>query len=147
MYNSKTIRKGLFKPKNPRKYSGDANNIVYRSNLERRFFKILDENPDIIAWGSEELVIPYKSPIDGKIHRYFTDLIIKTVNKQVFVIEIKPYAYTMEPKPGNKSKKTLLTEMINWKINEAKWNHAKIYCEKRGWTFKVVTERELGKAK
>ena len=32
-----------------------------------------DNNESVIEWGSEEVVIPYKSPWDGRIHRYFPD--------------------------------------------------------------------------
>ena len=144
VYNSKTIRKGIFRPVNPKKYAtGDVNNIIYRSNLERRFFKILDENPNIVMWASEEFSIPYVSPIDNRTHRYFVDLLVKTTKNEIFVIEIKPYAYTQEPKKGNKSKKTFLTEAVNYAINQAKWKSPKKFCEEKGWKFKIVTERDL----
>ena len=147
VYNSKTIRKGFFKPKFPEKYSGNVNNIVYRSNLEHRFFKLFDENPNIVMWASEEFSIPYISPIDNKKHNYYVDLIVKTSKGEVYVIEIKPYAFTMEPKKGNKSKKTFLTESINYIVNNAKWRSAENFCKQRNWHFKIFTEKELKTAK
>ena len=148
VYNSKTIRRGIYKPVNPKKYAGDVNNIVYRSNLEKRFFKVLDENPDIVMCGSEEFSIPYISPLDGKKHRYFIDLIAKTKEypgkpSKTFIIEIKPFAYTQEPKAGKKSKKTLLTEMINWSVNSAKWNAAQQWAKEKNVVFKIFTEKDL----
>jgi len=140
----------MFKPLNPKKYAGNANNIVYRSNLEHRFFKVLDANPDIIMWGSEEFHIPYICPFDPekkKIRRYFIDLIVKTTKGEVFIIEIKPHSMTMEPKQGKKSKKTLLNEVVNWTMNQAKWKAAEKFADKKGWKFKIFSEKDLMSAK
>ena len=68
--------KGYFKPKNPKKYKGDPTNIIYRSSWECKLMIRLDEDPNVISWGSEEIIIPYRSPIDNKIHRYFVDFIV-----------------------------------------------------------------------
>ena len=65
--------KGVFKPKNPSKYRGDPTNIIYRSRWELLFMRYLDNNSGIKEWASEELIIPYRSPIDGRVHRYFPD--------------------------------------------------------------------------
>ena len=58
---------GFFRPKNPAKYSGDYKNIIYRSLWERNVFRWCDENPQILKWVSEEVVIPYYYPLDKKI--------------------------------------------------------------------------------
>ena len=55
---------GYFKPKNPTKYRGNPTNIVYRSLWERKFMVFCDNNPSILQWGSEEIIIPYRAP-DG----------------------------------------------------------------------------------
>ena len=65
--------KGMFKPKNPQKYRGDPTNIIYRSSFELKLMVYLDQHPEVISWGSEEIIIPYKSPIDNRYHRYFVD--------------------------------------------------------------------------
>ena len=70
--------KGKFKPKNPTKYQGDIKEIVYRSSWELKMMKYCDTTKSIIEWGSEELVIPYVSPWDGRYHRYFPDFYIKS---------------------------------------------------------------------
>ena len=36
-----------------------------------------DSTTNILEWGSEEIVLPYRSPIDNKVHRYFPDFYIK----------------------------------------------------------------------
>ena len=90
--------KGRFKPTNPTKYKGDHSNIIYRSLWERKFMKLCDSNSNILEWSSEEVIIPYKSPIDGKFHRYFVDFWVKQKNTKGEIveklIEIKPKKYT-----------------------------------------------------
>jgi|SRR6056300_212487 hypothetical protein len=135
--------KGRYKPKFPEKYKGDPSNVVYRSSWELNCMTYFDKNPDIIWWASEELIIPYRSPIDGRKHRYFPDFIIKTKNKEVIVIEVKPLNQTSAPKPQKKLTKKYLTEVQTWGVNQAKWKAANEYCLDRGWKFTVVTEKQL----
>lgn len=134
---------GRFKPKHPQKYMGDFKNIIYRSSWECKVMYWLDNNPDIIQWGSEELVIPYKSPVDGKFHRYFPDFIVKTKSKTM-IIEVKPDRETKEPKPRKRMTKQYLYEITTYGVNQAKWKYAEDYCLDRGWEFKVLTEKHLG---
>ena len=143
--------KGRFVPKNPQKYKGDPTRIVYRSSWELRFMKYVDENPNILQWASEELFIPYKSPLDGKWHRYFPDFIIKMRDKDgkllVKMVEIKPRSQSVPPTIktiGSKPTKKYLKEVAVYGINMAKWNAAKEYCDNRNWQFVVLTEKELG---
>lgn len=72
--------KGFFKPRNPKKYRGDPTKIVYRSSWELKFMGYLDAHSDVVEWASEEFSIPYRSPIDNRIHRYFPDFLVKKVN-------------------------------------------------------------------
>jgi len=134
---------GRFKPSNPQKYIGDYNNVIYRSSWECRVMNWLDKNPEILQWSSEELVIPYKSPVDGKFHRYFPDFTVKTKNKTL-VIEIKPEREKKEPKPRSRITKQYIQEVATYGINQAKWKAATEYCLDRGWEFKVLTEKDLG---
>lgn len=140
--------KGIFKPKNPIKYRGDSSNIIYRSRWELVFMSYCDKHPDIIQWASEELIIPYRSPIDGKVHRYFPDFWIKKINRQgkkdTVVIEIKPLNQTKEPIPQKRITKKYLYEVRTWGVNKAKWVAADKYCKDRGWQFMIMTEKELG---
>ena len=144
---------GFFRPKNPQKYSGDPTNIVYRSSWELRLFMYLDAHPNVLKWGSEEIIIPYKSPIDGRWHRYFPDVYVEQINiegkKQTVLIEIKPDAQTRPPSPDKaktakgRPSRRYLTEVMTWGVNEAKWKAAKEYCVDRGWTFTIMTEKHL----
>lgn len=140
--------RGYFKPRNPTKYNGDPTNIIYRSSWEAKLMKYLDDHPDVIKWASEEICIPYRSPIDNKIHRYFPDFLIKKRNSKGFVetlmIEVKPKSQTMPPKIQKKPSKKYVHEVYTWGINSAKWKAAKDFCEERKWKFVIMTENELG---
>ena len=144
--------KGVFKPQNPKKYKGDPTNIIYRSRWELMVMNKLDTHPDVIQWSSEELVIPYKSPMDNRMHRYFPDFYIKKKNASdgkvsEALIEVKPLAQTKPPKKqkkGTKPTKRYLTEVHTWGVNSAKWKAAKAFCDDRKWDFVIITERELG---
>jgi len=139
--------KGWFNPRHPTKYKGDADNIVYRSTWERRVMKWLDEHPNVLWWSSEELAVPYKSPIDNKMHRYFPDFIAKMRLKDgkvmTYIIEVKPMAQTKMPTQKRKTKR-FLQEMATYAINQEKWRAADVFCQEHGWKFLVVTEQELG---
>lgn len=140
---------GFFKPKNPKKYKGDPTNIVYRSGWELKLMLYLDSRPEVISWGSEEIIIPYRSPIDGKIHRYFPDFIVTKINKEgkkeTALIEVKPFKQTIPPENKQKTPtRKFLTEVKTWGMNEAKWKAATEYCKDRNWSFHIFTERELG---
>jgi hypothetical protein len=145
-FGNKTY-KGRFKPNNPKKYNGDANNIIYRSTWEVRVMKWLDEHPSVIWWASEEIHIPYKSPLDNKMHRYFPDFITKMKQKDgsvmTYIIEVKPFNQTKQPVQKNRTKK-YLREAATYLVNQEKWKAADIFCQEHGWKFMIMTEKELG---
>jgi hypothetical protein len=140
--------KGLFKPRNPKKYVGDSTNIVYRSSWECRVMEWLDRNPDIISWASEELTVPYISPVDGRWHRYFPDFLVKVRTKdgklRTMMIEVKPKKQTKSPEPQKRKTKQYINEVVTWGVNQAKWKAAEEYCSDRGWEFHIFTEDHLG---
>lgn len=139
---------GFFKPKNPQKYKGDPTQIVYRSGWELKLMLYLDNHKEVVSWGSEEIIIPYRSPIDGKVHRYFPDFIVTKINKEgkkeTAIIEVKPFNQTRPPEKQKNITKRYLTEVKTWGTNEAKWKAANEYCKDRGWSFHIFTEKELG---
>ena len=139
--------KGFFNPKNPKKYNGDSTNIIYRSTWELRVMKWLDIHPNVIWWNSEELVIPYRSPVDNKMHRYFPDFIAKMRQKDgsvmTYVIEVKPDAQTKMPVQKKKTKR-FIQEAATYAVNQEKWRAADLFCKEHGWQFKIITEKELG---
>ena len=135
--------KGFFRPRNISKYKGDHRKIIYRSKLELIFMKYCDGKDNVLKWSSEEIVIPYRSPIDGKVHRYFPDFWVKTTQGEP-LIEIKPKIQTKPPKLKS-NKRRYIREVRTWGVNEAKWNAAIAYCENRGWNWKILTEVDLTK--
>jgi hypothetical protein len=140
--------KGKYKPSNFKKYKGDPTNIVYRSLWERKFMQYCDLNENILEWGSEEIALPYRSPIDGRVHRYFPDFYIKVKESngeiKKYLIEIKPKKQTMEPKIPKKKTKGYIYEVVEYAKNQAKWQAAQEFCKDRLWEFKILTEDELG---
>lgn len=147
--------RGKYRAANPAKYVGDSSNIVYRSLWELKLMKFLDNNKNVLRWGSEEVIVPYISPIDGRKHRYFPDFVIEMVNKsgqvETVMIEVKPYKQTREPDPASKNNtptgrvsRRYLKEVKTWGVNQAKWQAAQAFCDQRGWRFTIMTEKELG---
>ena len=140
--------KGKYYPSFPRKYKGDPTNIVYRSLWERKFMVYCDKNRKILEWASEEIAIPYRSPIDNRVHRYFPDFYmkVKETNGKIknYVIEVKPAKQTIPPKKPKRQTKGYIREAYEYARNQAKCKMAKEFCADRQWEFKVVTEKELG---
>ena len=108
----------------------------------------LDTNPSVIEWSNEEIVIPYLSPVDNRWHRYFPDFFVRVKNKQgiteAMILEVKPLSQSKPPVKKTKITRRYITEVMTWGINEAKWKAAVNYCKDRSWTFKVITEEDLG---
>ena len=140
--------KGRYQPNNPLKYKGNFRNIIYRSLWEKKFMKYCDSNQNILEWGSEEFCLPYRSPLDNKVHRYFPDFYIKvkesTGKIKKYIIEVKPQRQCIEPKPQKKKTRTYIYEVHEYAKNQAKWKAAEEYCLDRGYEFKILTEKELG---
>ena len=140
--------KGKYYPSFPRKYKGDPTNIIYRSLWERKFMVYSDKNQNILEWASEEIAIPYRSPIDNRVHRYFPDFYMKVreTNGKIknYVIEVKPAKQTKPPTKPKRQTKGYIREAYEYARNQAKWKMAKEFCADRQWEFKVVTEKELG---
>ena len=139
---------GVYKLKKPEIYCGKApESVIYRSSYELKAFEMIENDPNVIVWSSEEVVIPYILTGEegtNKIRRYFMDLYIeyKTPDGiKTFLIEIKPEAKVYPKIP--KSKKAKLRVLSEYNMNVSKWKQAKIYAEKKGWYFAIWTEKEL----
>ena len=139
--------KGKYYPSFPRKYKGDPTNIIYRSLWERKFMVYCDKNQNILEWASEEIAIPYRSPIDNRVHRYFPDFYmkVKETNGKIknYVIEVKPAKQTKPPGNPKRQTKGYIREAFEYARNQAKWKAAREFCADRMWEFKVITESEL----
>ena len=140
--------KSRYKPSNPQKYKGNPNNIICRSSWERKFCQWCDRKENVISWASEEISIPYVSPKDNRIHRYYPDFLIKVKeynNKiQTYVVEVKPKKQTLPPKPRKRITKSYIYECTTYAVNQAKWKAANEFCKDNRINFKIVTEDELG---
>jgi hypothetical protein len=143
--------KGFFRPLNPQKYKGDPTNIVYRSRWELLVMSRFDKDPNVIWWSSEETIIPYRSPVDKRIHRYYVDFAVrlKTTDgkTKTLLIEVKPLKQTKPPEVADGRKrrsKKYLNEVMTWGVNSAKWAAAREYCKDRGYEFVLMTEKEIG---
>lgn len=134
---------GKFKPQNPLKYKG-THPIVYRSSWELKYMMDLDTDKNVLEWSSESVIVPYISPKDKKIHRYFCDFFVKKkINGVVksFLVEIKPKKETLPPVKGKGRR--YFNECMTYCVNQAKWKSAQEYCKIKGWEFQVMTEVEL----
>ena len=138
---------GVYRPAHPEKYIGKER-PVYRSGWECKFFRWCDMNPNVLEWASEVIIIPYRSPVDGNIHRYYTDgvVLIKEGQKLTkYLIEIKPSSQTVPPKASKRKKQsTMLYETQTYAVNTAKWAAAKEWCDRNKFSFLILTEKELG---
>lgn len=142
-------KQGVFKPLNPQKYKGNISKSppIYRSSWELRCMLKFDKHPDILEWSSEGVIIPYRSPIDNRLHRYFIDFYIKykdsSGNIKTKIIEVKPKAQTKAPVKGKKTEMRYLREVMTYGVNDAKWEAAKQFAARKGWEFEVWTEAEI----
>jgi hypothetical protein len=149
----KRWKQGLYTPRYPEKYLGNVNEIFYRSSWELNAFKMLDGNPNVIGWASEEIAIPYAKPMVKGNHLYYInsiyypDLYVEYNDAEGnFVrelIEIKPHKQTKPSRARNYSKK--LNENYTFQVNKHKWEAAVAWCEKRNIKFSVATEKSIFK--
>ena len=138
---------GLYKPLHPKKYRGNPSRIVYRSLWEKKYMKYCDHTSSILEWGSEEIIIPYRSPIDNRVHRYYPDFYIKVREKSGkisnYIVEIKPKKQTKPPYGKDKRTAAYKRAALTFAKNRAKWDAAEDYCEDRLMKFLILTEDHL----
>ena len=140
--------KSRYKPSNPQKYQGNPNNIICRSSWERKFCMWADRKDSVVSWASEEINIPYISPKDNRLHRYYPDFLIKVKESnnriKTYVVEVKPKKQTMPPKKRSRITKSYIYECQTYAVNQAKWKAASEFCKDNRIEFKIITEDELG---
>lgn len=138
---------GRYRLINPSKYKGERGNIQYRSSWELKMMRYLDMTENVLEWSSEEIVIPYLSPLDKKFHRYFTDFYAKVKESsgdiKKYIIEVKPRSQRIKPKKS-KNKIKYIKEVKTYAVNQAKWEAAEMWCKKYGYIFRVFDETDLG---
>ena len=140
--------KSRYKPLNPKKYQGNPNNIICRSSWERKFCMWADRKDNVVSWASEEINIPYISPKDNRVHKYYPDFLIKVKENnnriKTYVVEVKPKKQTIPPKKRSRITKSYIYECQTYAVNQAKWKAASEFCKDNRIGFKIVTEEELG---
>lgn len=143
------FKQGFYPVRNPSKYVGDVNGIVWRSSWELRFMRWCDAHPNVLKWASEELIVPYFSAIDQKQHRYFVDFVVTIRNKAgvdtTYLVEIKPHEQTQPPKPSRS--RHYQAKCLEYVKNQEKWKAADAWARSHGMKFIVMTEYELGMRK
>jgi hypothetical protein len=147
LHKNSQYNQGIFSPLHPEKYKGSLP-IIFRSSLELKVYRWMDNNSNILSWGSESVIIPYISPLDNRMHRYFVDLVAHLRDKsnaiKKILVEIKPFKQTQKPTISNrKSKKTIIYEHTQYAVNLAKWDAAKKWCDKNGYIFLTLTEKHI----
>lgn len=145
---NKKYLQGIYTPKNPNKYAGNPTNVIYRSSWELKFFNWCDSSKSVVKWSSEEIVVPYICEVTNTPHRYFPDVLVEVMGKSgdstTYLVEIKPKHQTSPPNPNRKKTKKYLKEVATYGRNVSKWKAAEEYARRRGWAFRIVTEKELG---
>jgi hypothetical protein len=139
--------KGKYRVKNPLKYKGNHLNVQYRSGLELTVMNYFDKHTDVLEWNSEEYIVPYRSPIDGRIHRYYVDFYAKFKNKDGSItkvlIEVKPKKQTQPPVKKGRVTRRYITEVKTWGVNSAKWEAATAYANAHDMKFVIMTESDI----
>ena len=137
------FKQGRYTLKNPEKYVGDPNKVIFRSSWEEQTNRFFDNNPNVLRWSSEEIYIPYIKPTDGKVHRYFPDYWVeykdKSGNILQEIIEVKPENHVFI----QRKKRLSEYDKVTYNINRAKWQAAGEFCKKKGIKFRILTERSL----
>lgn len=104
-------------------------------------------NPNVLYWSSESLAIQYVHPIKSAqrghqvISKYYPDYVVIYVDKlgkqHKEVVEVKPSRQAfMEAAKTKKEKLDVI-------VNSAKWEAARAFCRQYGYTFRILTEREI----
>jgi hypothetical protein len=132
---------GIYTPKNPHKYVG-KHKPKYRSGWELTFMTFCDTHNNVTHWASESMSIPYRSPLDGKMHMYIPDFFVVYQNKFgksiAEVVEIKPKKQSLiESRAASARDRAVVA------VNHAKWAAATAYCKMQGFAFRVITEDDL----
>ena len=138
------FHQGQFIPKHPEKYVGDPTNIRFRSGWEKKCMVFFDENPSVISWNSEGIMIPYLCATDGRQHRYYPDFLVKFKKRDgtivTTLIEVKPLKQTKPPVQPKRRTKRFLQEVETYAKNRSKWDYAIEWCKQKGIEFTLLTE-------
>jgi len=99
--------------------------LGYRSGLEEKLYKVLDQHDEVMSFYSEPFNIDYIHK--GQAHKYTPDLIVNFMDGRRQVWEVKP------------------SNQTDLEMNKNKWRAAEEACKVRGWSFEVFTEQRIDK--
>jgi len=99
--------------------------LGYRSGLEEKLYKVLDQHDEVMSFYSEPFNIDYIHR--GQAHKYTPDLIVNFMDGRRQVWEVKP------------------SNQTDLEMNKNKWRAAEEACKIRGWSFEVFTEQRIDK--
>ena len=99
--------------------------LPYRSGMEERVYKLLDQHEDVLSFDYEPFEVDYIH--QGKAHKYIPDIFITFLDGHKELWEVKPSSQT------------------NLEVNQNKWFAANEACKTRGWQFQVFTEKKIEK--
>ena len=135
---SSRYKQGYVNPLTCKKLFSSLNNerIIYRSSYELKFIMWLESSNKVKNWGSECICIPYLF-IDGSTHKYYPDYFVEMVDGEKILIEIKPHNQTQKPVNEN------CWAYKEYVKNTCKWKAAIEFCEKKGYKFKILTEKTI----
>jgi hypothetical protein len=106
------------------------------SNRNREAEKSVWKNETDFFDESIELAIDNFDTLLKKNRKYFIDAYVKIQEGDIvkkYLVEVKPWKQTQEPKAGKgKKKSNLLYEQVAWKNNCDKWAFAKEFAKKHG---------------
>lgn len=103
-----------------------AGECKYRSGWEQKYMVHLDENPDVVTWSYEKLVIEYVSNQKTKrVRKYYPDFQVEYKDGKKVVVEIKP---------SRKLRQATVVKKIR---------AAMAWCTEHDVIYKVLTEIEL----
>lgn len=148
---------GYYRCKNPDKYHGDKNKIIYRSSYELAIYTEFDLDPKVLKWSAEppQLMIRYTYRVTGRQHSYYPDVYVEKLTKdntiEKYVIEIKPMAFLKKPKqPTSKDRRKNIAykkRLAHWLKIMDKKIAAEAYCRKRGLKYIFLTETFINRKK
>lgn len=144
MARRKKYNSGVYTPSFPEKYKGQ-HAPRWRSSWELQLFRLADMHPNVVAWASEAIKIPYYNPIKQKTAMYTPDVLMvfedKNGNRRNELIEIKPSKHT------NLEEAKTAYDKAQFVINVAKWKAAQEFCKNHGMTFRVINENDIFRTK
>lgn len=108
------------------KSEGDAD---FESLLEAEHLLLLDHDPSVRKYGVQPVVIP----VVGVPRGYVPDALV----------EFRPDEDGVIPNPELREVKSTLDLEKNATKYAAKFEAARAYCEQRGWSFRIITEKDI----